>query len=124
MDDADRSSDAARSTRAAVGAVGAVSRRRRDATTFADDNKNKSHREPISKDVNLNIKRTIKEYQNFIKKNFDYVGSNFAYEARSIHYDKKKSQGIYGKATPEETSELIEEGIDIATIPWVDKSEN
>ena len=87
-------------------------------------NKNKSHREPISKDVNLNIKRTIKEYQNFIKKNFDYVGSNFAYEARSIHYDKKTSKGIYGKATPEETSELLEEGIEVATIPWVDKSEN
>ena len=40
---------------------------------------------------NLNIKKTIREYQNFIKKNFDYVGSNFAYEARSIHYDKKKN---------------------------------
>ena len=32
--------------------------------------------------------------------------------------------GIYGKATAEETSELIEEGIDIVTIPWVDNSEN
>ena len=29
-----------------------------------------------------------------------------------------------GKATPEETSELLEEGIEVATIPWVDKSEN
>ena len=58
-------------------------------------NKNKSHREPISKDVTLNIKKTIKEYQNFIKKNFDYVGSNFAYEARSIHYDKKKRKKRY-----------------------------
>ena len=50
----------------------------------------------IQKDKELKklnkIKKTIKEYQNFIKNNFDYVGENFAYEARSIHYneDKKK----------------------------------
>ena len=31
------------------------------------------------------------------------VGNNFSTEARKIHYDKKSSQGIYGKATPEET---------------------
>ena len=37
---------------------------------------------------------------------------------------KKKSKGIYGKATLEETSELLDEGIEVTTIPWVDKSEN
>ena len=88
-------------------------------------NKNKSHREPISKDVNLNIKRTIKEYQNFIKKNFDYVGSNFAYEARSIHYDKKKrKKGIFGKASKQDLTELKEEGIESQSIPWFDDKSN
>ena len=52
------------------------------------------------------------------------MGEDFTKEARSIHYDKKTSKGIYGKATPEETSELLEEGIEVTTIPWVDKSEN
>ena len=37
------------------------------------------------------IKKTINEYQKFIKNNFDYVGENFTYEARSIHYEKKKN---------------------------------
>ena len=88
-------------------------------------NKNKSLREPISKDVNLNIKRTIKEYQNFIKKNFDYVGSNFAYEARSIHYDKKKrKKGIFGKASKQDLTELKEEGIKSQSIPWFDDKSN
>ena len=88
-------------------------------------NKNKIHREPISKDVNLNIKRTIKEYQNFIKKNFDYVGSNFAYEARSIHYDKKKrKKGIFGKASKQDLTELKEEGIESQSIPWFDDKSN
>ena len=88
-------------------------------------NKNKSQREPISREVNLNIKKTIKEYQNFIKKNFDYVGSNFAYEARSIHYDKKKrKKGIFGKASKEDLTELKEEGIKSQSIPWFDDKSN
>ena len=32
------------------------------------------------------MKKKILKYQEFIKKNFDYVGENFAYEARSLHY--------------------------------------
>ena len=71
-----------------------------------------------------NIKKQLLDVRRYIEKNCKNVGENFTREARSIHYDKKTSQGIYGKATPEETSELLEEGIEIATIPWVDKSEN
>jgi hypothetical protein len=58
------------------------------------------------------IKKTISEYQKFIKNNFEYVGNNFAYEARSIHYDnKKKQKGIYGTASKQELKELKEEGL-------------
>ena len=71
-----------------------------------------------------NIKKQLLDIRNYIEKNCKNVGENFTREARSIHYDKKTSKGIYGKATPEETSELLEEGIEVATIPWVDKSEN
>ena len=70
------------------------------------------------------IKETIYEYQKFIKSNFDYVGENFAYEARSIHYDNKKiDKGIYGTASKKDLKELKEEGIDAQMIPWV-KNEN
>ena len=45
------------------------------------------------------VRKIINEYQKFIKNNFDYVGKNFAYEARAIHYNnKKKNKGIYGTA--------------------------
>ena len=70
------------------------------------------------------VKKQLIEIRKYVEKNCKNVGANFPQEARSIHYDKKNSEGIYGKATPEETAELLEEGIDIATIPWVDKSEN
>ena len=70
------------------------------------------------------IKHKLIEFRNFIEKNCKDVGDRFPEEARSIHYDKKSSKGIYGKATLEETAELIEEGIEVSNIPWVDKSEN
>ena len=70
------------------------------------------------------IKKQLLDFRKYIEKNCEDVGSNFPQEARNIHYDKKTSKGIYGKATAEETKELLEEGIDIATIPWVDKLEN
>ena len=64
------------------------------------------------------------EFRKYVEKNFKDVGDNFSREARSIHYDKKTSKGIYGRATAEETNELLEEGINVSTIPWVKKSEN
>ena len=71
------------------------------------------------------VKKTIMGYQKFIKENFKYVGDNFAYEARSIHYsDKKKSKGIYGRASKEDLTELKEEGIVTQIIPWIDDSKN
>ena len=88
-------------------------------------NKTKHQIEPILKEKNSSINKKIKEYQNFIKKNFDYVGSNFAYEARSIHYDKKKrNKGIFGKASNEDLMELKEEGIETQSIPWFDDKNN
>ena len=71
-----------------------------------------------------NIKKQLLNFRKYIEKNCKNVGENFTREARNIYYDKKSSQGIYGKATPEETSELLEEGIEVTTIPWVDESEN
>lgn len=71
------------------------------------------------------IRKKIREYKKFIKKNFNYVGENFAQEVRSIKYNKKeKTKGIYGKASFDEISELKEEGIDTDIIPWFDNSDN
>ncbi len=70
------------------------------------------------------IKKKIDQYQKFIEKNFENVGENFAYEARSIHFgSKKKLKGIYGSASKAELKELKEEGIEAEAIPWFkDKS--
>ena len=87
-------------------------------------NNNKSNKVSKKTKLEKNITTQLMHIRKYIEKNCENVGKNFSREARNIHYDKKSSKGIYGKATPEETSELIEEGIDVATIPWMDKLEN
>ena len=88
-------------------------------------NSKKEKSEIIKNEKHVKIKNKIKEYQKFIKNNLEYVGENFAYEARSIHYNNKKnSKGIYGKATIDEVNELDEEGIKTEIIPWVNEQDN
>ena len=59
--------------------------------------------------------------RNYIEKNFEYVGEDFSKKVREIYYDKKNKKTIYGITTPEERKDLKEEGIDLLSIPWVDK---
>ena len=93
-------------------------------TVMAPNLSSKSNKIFKKTKLQKDIKKQLIDFKRYIEKNCKNVGENFSKEARSIHYDKKTSQGIYGKATPEETSELLEEGIEVATIPWVDESEN
>ena len=74
---------------------------------------------------NFEVKNKIKEFQKYIKKNFEYVGDDFSYEARSIYYgDKKRKKGIYGNASNKQIKELKEEGIETSLIPWIKDKEN
>ena len=72
-----------------------------------------------------NIKKKILEFQNFIKENFENVGDDFAYKARSLHYDNKKNKkGIYGNASQNQIKELKEEGIETQIFPWIKDKNN
>ena len=70
------------------------------------------------------IQKDLLKIRNFVEKNFEYVGNNFPREVRNVCYDKRKNKNIYGKATPEETQELEEEGIELTAIPWIDNKKN
>ena len=93
-------------------------------SVMAPNLSSKSNKISTKTKLEKNIKKQLLNFRKYIEKNCKNVGEDFSREARSIYYEKKTSRGIYGKATPEETSELIEEGIEVVTIPWMDKSEN
>ena len=54
----------------------------------------------------------------------DYVGDKFAEEARKIHYEEAEARGIYGEATRDEVSSLVEEGIEFMPLPGVPDEHN
>ena len=70
------------------------------------------------------IKKDLLKIRKFVEKNFEFVGDKFSKEVREIYYDNKKNKNIYGTATLDEKLELEEEGIELASIPWVNKKEN
>ena len=67
------------------------------------------------------VKNDLLKMRNFIEKNFEFVGDKFTKKIRDIYYDKKTNKNIYGTTTEKERKELQDEGIELSTIPWVDK---
>ena len=83
--------------------------------------KNKdSHFEILDKNINEN-KNKLLQLRKYIEKNFDYVGRDFSKRVREIYYNKKNKKAIYGTTTYEERKELSDEGIDLLSIPWINK---
>tara|TARA_Y100000992_G_C21261009_1_gene491288 strand:- start:800 stop:1225 length:426 start_codon:yes stop_codon:yes gene_type:complete len=68
-----------------------------------------------------NEKNKLLELRKYVEKNFEFVGDDFSRKVREVFYDKKSKKTIYGTTTAEERKELEEEGIDLFSIPWVNK---
>ncbi|HEY0185488.1 MAG TPA: DUF1178 family protein [Rhodopila sp.] len=58
-----------------------------------------------------------------VEKHCDYVGPNFADQARAMHRGEIEPKGIYGETTDEQAESLAEEGVSIAKIPWVPRAD-
>ena len=69
------------------------------------------------------LRAMLRHMRTEVEKNCDYVGADFAEEARKIHHGETEARGIFGEATEDEAEALREEGIDIARIPWVPPSD-
>ena len=68
-----------------------------------------------------NERNRLLQIRKYIEKNFEYVGKNFSKKVREIYYDKKNKKAIYGTATPQEREELADEGVDLLSVPWIEK---
>ena len=67
------------------------------------------------------FKKDLQNIRKFVENNFEYVEKNFAKKVREVYYDKKSKKNIYGSTTESEREELKEEGIDLLSIPWIEK---
>ncbi|MBT5384694.1 MAG: DUF1178 family protein [Kordiimonadaceae bacterium] len=83
-----------------------------------------SSKEVSSDDVKRaldHMHNTMSKFRRQVEKSCEYVGDDFADEARKIHAGESEKRGIYGETTISETEELLEEGIDILPVPGLNK---
>jgi hypothetical protein len=69
------------------------------------------------------LRSALVDLRRQVESHCDYVGPQFAEEARRIHYGESDPRGIYGEASADESRELAEEGIKFGRIPWVQASD-
>ena len=65
--------------------------------------------------------QALAEMRKQVEENSEYVGTNFATEARSMHLGDAPERAIFGEAKPEEAKSLIQDGIPVTPLPFVPK---
>jgi hypothetical protein len=65
------------------------------------------------------VEQAIAALRRQVEENADYVGLNFATEARAIHDGTVEARSIYGEARPDEARKLIEDGVPVAPLPFL-----
>jgi hypothetical protein len=76
-----------------------------------------ARKNPLNDGELKKMRQFVSGMRKYVKENADYVGKDFPEEARKIHYGETEERQIYGEATLEEAADLVEEGIEIATLP-------
>ena len=66
----------------------------------------------------------LAQMRQHLRENSDYVGKEFADEARRIHIGEAEARGIWGEATPDDAKALKDEGIPVAPIPWMSRQDD
>jgi hypothetical protein len=73
--------------------------------------------------VPAQVMALLQRMRSEVEKHCDYVGPEFAEEARKIHRGESDRRGIYGEANDADADALREEGIEVARLPWVPRAD-
>ncbi len=65
------------------------------------------------------LETALAEMRRQVEENSEYVGLNFAAEARRMHEGEAPERAIYGEARPEEARKLLEDGVPVAPLPFL-----
>ena len=66
----------------------------------------------------------VRKMRRHVAENSEYVGKDFAKQAREMHYEEKPARGIYGEASAEEAVSLLEEGVEVMPLPPLPEDKN
>lgn len=67
------------------------------------------------------IEAAIETIRRHVEQNADYVGKDFAAEARKMHDGDTPTRSIYGEARPDEAKALLEDGVQVLPLPFLPK---
>lgn len=72
---------------------------------------------PLKPDANVDLAVLGKKIVDYVEKNFDNVGADFAEQALKMHYGVTEPRNIRGVSTPNEEATLKAEGINFYKFP-------
>jgi len=70
------------------------------------------------------IRKQLQQLAKSVRENADYVGEQFAEEARKIHFGEVNPRTIYGEANKQEIASLLQDGIDVLPLPALPEKQN
>lgn len=76
-----------------------------------------SERKVAEPDAEAFAKEFARRAREHVAENFDYVGEDFAEEARAMYYGETDDRPIWGETTPEEREALKAEGVPALPLP-------
>ncbi|SLN75029.1 DUF1178 family protein [Ruegeria meonggei] len=65
------------------------------------------------------VEKVLAELRRKVEENSDYVGKDFAAEARKIYLGDAPERAIYGEAKLEDAKALIDDGVPVAPLPFI-----
>lgn len=76
---------------------------------------------PMTNAPDPELVKAIRTLRAHVEKNSDYVGKDFAKQARAMHEGELEHRPIYGEAKPEEAAKLREDGVPALPLPFIPK---
>jgi hypothetical protein len=70
------------------------------------------------------MREWVAQVRAHVEANSEYVGEKFPDVARAIHYGDAEQRTVHGEATLEAARDLIEEGIPVAPIPGLPRTDS
>ena len=86
--------------------------------------KKREKEEEKEKKGEINPHQALRLVQEYLDKNFEDVGMNFAKEALKMHWGESEKKNIKGTATPQEETLLQEEGVQFFRVPIIKRLYN
>ena len=73
---------------------------------------------PVLSNPQSDVERAVDELRQKVEATSDYVGKDFAKEARAMHDGEKPERAIYGEARLDQAKALAEDGVPVMPLPF------